>query len=284
MQEAAGCGHDRTVQDTVAVNTDLRSDCASCVGLCCAALPFSRSADFPEDKAAGVPCRNLRADYGCAIHARLAQQGWIGCTVFECFGAGQRVTQSFGGRQAQLSVETKRAMYAVFPLVQQLHEMLWYLNDPVVTASGHAAAAREQATQINDLAAGTPEELRGIDVPAIRSRTGSLLTRVSAEARKGRANARLPRQVRPGGDLAGAGLRGAKLGGCSLRGALLIGADLRFVDLSWADLLGADLRGADVRGADLRTALFLTQPQANAALGDNATLLPAHVERPAHWV
>lgn len=220
--------------------TDLRADCASCAGLCCAALPFSRSADFPQDKAAGVPCRNLRADYGCAIHAHLRAQGWIGCTVFDCFGAGQRVTQVFGGRQAPLCVERDREMYAVFPLVQQLQEMLWYLGDPVVTASEHAEVAGDQARQIDDLAAGTPDELRGIDMPATRSRTGSLLAQISDEARHGHATTRLPRQARPGGDLAGAGLRGAKLCGCSLRGALLIGADLRSADLRWVDLLGAD--------------------------------------------
>ncbi|MFD2352498.1 hypothetical protein ACFSTC_29280 [Nonomuraea ferruginea] len=31
---------------------ELKADCASCSGLCCVALPFSRSADFAVDKAA----------------------------------------------------------------------------------------------------------------------------------------------------------------------------------------------------------------------------------------
>ncbi|WP_442277551.1 hypothetical protein [Terrabacter sp. 2YAF2] len=29
----------------------LEADCAQCFGLCCVALPFTRSADFPVDKA-----------------------------------------------------------------------------------------------------------------------------------------------------------------------------------------------------------------------------------------
>jgi uncharacterized protein YjbI with pentapeptide repeats len=81
----------------------------------------------------------------------------------------------------------------------------------------------------------------------------------------------------------GAALRGARLRGASLRGAYLIGADLRDADLRQADLLGADLRGADLRGADLDGALFLTQPQLEAARGDPATRLPDWLRRPAHW-
>ena len=50
-----------------------------------------------------------------------------------------------------------------------------------------------------------------------------------------------------------------------------------------ADLLGADLRDADVRGTDLSAALFLTQPQVNAMVGDAATTLPEGLSRPARW-
>ena len=71
--------------------------------------------------------------------------------------------------------------------------------------------------------------------------------------------------------------------GWSFRGATLIRADLRDADLGEADLLGADLRDADVRGCDLSTALFLTQPQVNAATGDATTVLPDGLARPGHW-
>ena len=83
-------------------------------------------------------------------------------------------------------------------------------------------------------------------------------------------------------DLAGQRVAGDRRG-WSFRGALMIGADLRGADLTEADLLGADLRGADVRGCDLSTALFLTQPQVNAAKGDAATVLPDGLARPGHW-
>ncbi|MGH1524232.1 pentapeptide repeat-containing protein [Leifsonia sp. L25] len=78
-------------------------------------------------------------------------------------------------------------------------------------------------------------------------------------------------------------MRGADLRGAELRGALLIGADLRDADLTAAELIGADLRDARLDGAALDRALFLTQPQVDAAQGDERTLLPAALTRPSHW-
>ena len=71
----------------------LRADCAQCVGLCCVAPAFAVSADFAIDKAAGQPCPNLQADFRCGIHAGLRDRGFRGCAVYDCFGAGQRVSR-----------------------------------------------------------------------------------------------------------------------------------------------------------------------------------------------
>lgn len=77
----------------------LRPDCSRCAGLCCVAPAFAATADFAIDKPAGVPCPNLRDDFRCGIHARLRDRGFAGCTVFDCFGAGQQLTQvTFAGR------------------------------------------------------------------------------------------------------------------------------------------------------------------------------------------
>ena len=76
---------------------DLRADCARCSALCCVALPYAASADFAYDKPAGRPCRHLDG-HACSIHAELPQRGFPGCTVFDCLGAGQQVTQhTYGG-------------------------------------------------------------------------------------------------------------------------------------------------------------------------------------------
>jgi hypothetical protein len=76
--------------------TLLRADCANCAGLCCVALAFTRSADFAIDKPAGDPCVNLLDDFRCDIHPTLRDRGFKGCTVFDCLGAGQRVTAAMG--------------------------------------------------------------------------------------------------------------------------------------------------------------------------------------------
>ncbi len=253
---------------------DLRADCSACAGLCCVLPAFSASADFAVDKPAGRACVHLTQDARCGIHADLRQRGFPGCTVFDCFGAGQRLVQV-------AAVERPAAdpgVAAAFPVLRQLHELLWYLTEAAALPlpadlRAEVATAREDAER---LAAGDPAELAGVDTAAVRARAGDLLGRVSAAVRPGGRD-------RARADLVGADLRRTDLRRTSLRGAYLIGADLRGADLTATDLLGADLRAADLRGADLSGALFLTRPQVAAARGDGATRLPAVLERPAHW-
>ncbi|GAA2572724.1 MULTISPECIES: pentapeptide repeat-containing protein [Streptomyces] len=263
---------------------ELRGDCGSCFGLCCAALPFARSADFAIDKDAGTPCPNLRTDHRCGIHATLRDRGFTGCTVYDCFGAGQRVSQvTFGGQDWRTGPpEQARRMFDVFPVVRQLHELLRYLTEAVTLPAARPLHAdlRRALADTERLAAGTPEELAALDVPAHRQRANVLLLRTSELVRAG---ARGRRKNRRNADLMGARLRGADLAGADLRGALLIAADLTGADLRGADLIGADLRDADLTDADLTGALFLTQPQVNAARGGEGTGLPDSVTRPVHW-
>jgi hypothetical protein len=247
----------------------LRADCSRCAGLCCVIPAFAASADFAVDKPAGTPCRNLGADFRCGIHGELRERGFRGCTVYDCFGAGQHVV-----------ARAPEHAPAVFPVVRLLHELLWYLDD---------ALTRPQAAELHG-------ELR-----ALRAETRSLaddsvaaLTALDGEAHRGRVAIRLrnvSELVRAGAgafsgagrDLLGADLTRRDLRRADLRGALLIGARLNGTVLDRADVIGADLRAADVRGADLRGALYLTQFQVNAADGDVATRLPAGFDRPAHW-
>ena len=261
----------------------LRADCARCFALCCVALPFAASAGFALDKAAGRPCPNLREDFGCGIHARLRQEGFSGCTVFDCFGAGQKVSQvTFGGRDWRREPDTAPRMFAVFPVVRQLHELMWYLAD----ALGRPRARplhrelRRALEDVDRLTRGSAGELAELDVAAVRRDVDELLLRASERVR-----AAVPgrRRNHRRADLAGARLRGADLRGADLRGACLIAADLGGADLRTADLIGADLRDADLGGADLTGSLFLTQAQVNAARGDARTRLPAGFARPAHW-
>jgi uncharacterized protein YjbI with pentapeptide repeats len=257
----------------------LTADCSRCAALCCVALPFAASADFAVDKAAGSPCRHLQADFRCGIHAGLREAGYPGCTAYDCFGAGQQVVQvTFGGRDWRGHPELAGPMFAVFPVVRTLHELLRYLTE--ARALPRAAALHgeldDALSTTERLAGANADALAELDVEAHRREVAALLARAS-ELTRG------PAPDHRGADLAGARLRGADLRQASLRGALVVGADLRRADLREADLTGADLRGADLTGADLTGALFLTQAQLTAARGDGSTLLSPPLTHPAHW-
>ena len=209
---------------------ELAADCSRCVGLCCVVLPFQRSADFAFDKAPGEVCRHLADDHRCKIHASLLEDGMRGCVAYDCFGAGQTVTAA--GRTAD------------FLLVEQVHEIAWYLEE-----AGDAALLAEAERLADAPTVDGVVDLRARVVPALRA---------AAE------RARAPYPDGPdlaGADLAGADLRGRDLRGADLRGAALIGATLDGCDLVGSDLLGADLRGASLAGADLSRALFVTRRQ-----------------------
>src|ERR1700712_4445847 len=255
---------------------DLRADCSACAGLCCVVPAFARSADFAIDKPGGVPCPNLAAGFGCSIHEELAERGFPGCTAYDCFGSGQRVVQvHFGGRDWHSSPAEREAMFAAFEVVERLHELLWYLAD--VLERPQARPLHDELTGLRGQVSHAAESPADVDVSRLQLRAAALLGEASGLIRRPRGP-----EFRSG-DLAGRDLHGEDLRAAALRGALLIGADLRTADLTDADLLGADLRGADVRGAELSTALFLTQFQVNAAVGDQSTGIADVLRRPSHW-
>ena len=234
---------------------DLVADCDRCAGLCCVAPAFARSADFAIDKPAGRPCPNLGADHRCGIHADLAERGFRGCTVYDCFGAGQHIVR--------LTAEPARR-YALLPGMRQLHELAWLLTEALAFAEARGIHDELRAALAETVRRAGAAEVT--DVGAYRDRVNPLLRRASRLAWAG-----IPGAADHGGaNLIGRKLRGAGLRGASFRGALLIGADLREADLRRADFTGADLRGADLRGADLTGALFLTAAQLASAVTGSA--------------
>ncbi|WP_369987657.1 pentapeptide repeat-containing protein [Streptosporangium sp. 'caverna'] len=261
----------------------LRADCESCFALCCVAPAFSASTDFAINKNAGQACPNLQSDFRCGIHTRLRPQGFRGCTVYDCFGAGQKVSQiTFGGQDWRQAPRTARQMFEVFPIVRDLHELLWYLTEaltlqPARSLHGELGLALEE---IERLTHNSPDALAKLDVATLRRDVNVLLLRASELVR---AEVRHKKKDRRGADLIGAKLKGADLRGANLRGAYLIGADLRGADLRTADLTGADLRDADLRGADLTDSIFLIQSQLDAAKGDAHTKVPPSLTHPGHW-
>jgi uncharacterized protein YjbI with pentapeptide repeats len=251
----------------------LVADCEQCFALCCVLLPFSAVSGFGMDKPGGTPCPNLADDDRCRIHATLRSDGWSGCVTFDCFGAGQQVSQVTYGGVSWREQDNLGEMSAVLSVMRVLHEMLAHLSE--VGRRSPDPAAADLAAQIIRMTRATPNELLDLDLDHLHDRVGSALEEASARLRSGI-------DLR-GRDLAGRDLREHDLHDADLRSTVLIRADLRDVDLGRADLLGADLRDADVRGSDLADALFLSQSQANSARGDSRTTLPERLTPPGHW-
>jgi len=262
---------------------DLRADCGSCFALCCVAPAFSASADFAINKPAGQACRHLQPDFRCGIHKSLRENGFRSCTVYDCFGAGQKVSQvTFGGQSWRQAPQTAQQMFEVFPIVRDLHELCWYLTEALtLQAAGPLHdELRLALRETNRLTQGSPHALLGLDVAAHRRDVNALLLQTSENAR---FEIRHTKTDHRGADLIGVKLEGADLRGASLRGAYLIGADLRRADLRMADLIGADLRGANLGGANLTGSIFLIQSQLDSAKGDDETRLSPSFVRPRHW-
>ncbi|MDQ0246341.1 uncharacterized protein YjbI with pentapeptide repeats [Bacillus fengqiuensis] len=265
----------------------LHVDCENCFGLCCVALPYAKSADFAFDKDGGTPCRNLQADYRCGIHKNLRTKGFRGCTVYECFGAGQKVSQiTYNGRDWRENPESAKEMFEVFPIMQQLHEMLRYLKEALSLEEARPIhkdlqKAVEETAHLTNL---SPASTLQLNVSNHRAIINELLLKTSELVRAKVKKGKNQRKINRGSDLIGTNLRGANLRGLNLRGALLIASDLREADLRMTDLIGADLRDADLRGANLMGSIFLTQAQVNSANGDIHTKLPPSLSIPEHWL
>ncbi|AEP89033.1 pentapeptide repeat-containing protein [Bacillus spizizenii] len=268
------------------IHHDLRADCQHCFGLCCVALPYAKSADFAFDKDGGTPCRNLQSNYQCSIHKDLREKGFRGCSAYECFGAGQKVSQiTYEGKDWRNNPETANEMFDVFPIMQQLHEMLWYLYEAlsIDIAKPIHPELRTSFEKIERLTRLSKERLLTLQVDEHRAEVNEWLLKTSELVRAQARNPKLPKKISRGSVLIGAKLKGLDLRGANLRGALLIAADLRNADLRMTDFIGADVRDAGLSGADLTGSIFLTQAQVNAANGDSNTKLPPSLQTPAHW-
>jgi uncharacterized protein YjbI with pentapeptide repeats len=91
-------------------------------------------------------------------------------------------------------------------------------------------------------------------------------------------------------NLAVANLKEANLERVHLERANLVEANLERANLAGANLKEANLKEANLKETNLSGALLqgitkesLTQTQINEAVGNDATKLPDHLQRPAHW-
>ncbi|MDT8719417.1 pentapeptide repeat-containing protein [Clostridium sp. 19966] len=266
---------------------EFRVDCKNCFGLCCVALYFSSSEGFPQNKEAGNPCKNLKENFTCAVHKTLIAKGLKGCTAYDCFGAGQKLSQLTFKGISWRDLPDAALMFDSFLVMRQLQEMLWYLTEAFNIQEDKSAKeeikrlieATEKLTLLD------AEALLGLNLEAHREKVNPILKAASEYVRaKAIKSVNLKNSERGKRfDYLGADLRKTKLIGADLRGTLLIAARLNGNTLNGADFIGSDMRDADIRDADLSRSIFLTQAQINSAKGNAHTKLPERILRPSHW-
>lgn len=164
---------------------DLVADCARCAAVCCVATSFEQSDDFALTKAAGVGCRYLTRDCRCAIHGELAARGFPGCAVYDCHGAGPRVTRAF------TDPHDAHARDQAFLVLRVVHELLWLLTEATALCPPSAGELRTQLLReieaLDAIAVGPG--LDDVDLSAHRAAARAVLRRVG-EALGGRRRAR----------------------------------------------------------------------------------------------
>lgn len=169
---------------------DLVPDCGSCDALCCIATSFEASEDFAITKVAGARCPNLTRDHRCAIHDKLADRGFLGCTLYDCYGAGQQITRAFASADCELQRN------AAFNALRAVHELLWQLTEAAkLCPPARVDIAAEIALQVellDAIAQGPTSALIGLDLSVRERATRASLRRVG-DALGGRRRApRLP--------------------------------------------------------------------------------------------
>lgn len=103
--------------------------CEDCAALCCVVFAFDKSESFGFDKAAGEVCPNLAACGRCGIFPEREKLGFRGCIAYDCYGAGQRVTQEiFGGRTWRDDPKLMSRMGDALSVLRQVHEQLVLLG------------------------------------------------------------------------------------------------------------------------------------------------------------
>lgn len=261
----------------------LKSDCKQCCGLCCVGLFFSKVDGFLDDKEAGTPCQYLKEDFTCNSYTDLLDKGSVGCLRYECFGAGQLVIQKIFFNQTWKNIKYKQDMIDVFVIMEQIHEMIWYLIEMYSHSKSMQKIIEEEILSLQNIALQSIQEIKKTDIQSIRKKVDNLIQESLYAAKITFTSLPCKHHIFGRNDFSGKTFKGEKLRNISFRGAFLIGVDFSNLQLKHVNFLGADMRDAKVYGTDLSSCLFLTQGQINSCWGNQKTILPKHLHIPSHW-
>jgi hypothetical protein len=132
---------------------------------------------FAFDKPAHTACAHLTAGDRCAIHADRAALGFPSCIGFDCFGAGQRVTQElFGGANWRSSAETAARIFSSYSSCLLLHRLMAACALAERSASpALRAQLRAKREQLDELCRTEDAKLGRLDIESLGAETAHLV-------------------------------------------------------------------------------------------------------------
>lgn len=258
----------------------LKIDCEKCSGLCCVALYCMKTDGFPANKEAGIPCKYLNSDFRCDIHSKLVSKNMRGCLAYDCFGAGQKVTQNiYPDIDWKSAPDKAKEIFHVFHTIFQLHQIEWYLLESLTLISDEHLKSEIKAfiSENEQMTTQLPHDILNVDVEKYRLKVNQALKRMSDGITYYKSD------VNKTKDFIGKDFKRTNLSGRDFSMSLMIAANLEGCNLCHANFLGADMRDTNIKNTDLSECVFLTQMQINSAKGNSYTKLPKNLSHPISW-
>lgn len=205
-----------------------------------------------------------------------------GCIGYDCFGAGQYVTQCiYKGETWQTSQEQSEEIFDVFLVIFQLYQMRYFLEESkiIIPAKELWSDIQNLISENEALCKSTPQDILDIDIESYRNRVNIILKQVCSFIKKSFKNS----DNKGITDFLGRNFTKRNMSGLDLSMKLLIGSNFDSCIFDGTIFLGADTRDTNFNNSDLREAVFLTQGQINSAKGNRNTKLPKHLDSPVTW-
>ena len=126
---------------------------------------------FGFDKPPHAACRHLTLENRCEIHATLADSGFPGCVSFDCYGAGQRVTQELNGMSWRTSDESAvQTLFSTYSACVPLHRLMAMIALAEATAPPpFDAQLRSKRAQLDELCRSEEAKRGTLDLKTLRN-------------------------------------------------------------------------------------------------------------------
>ncbi|RXI51856.1 hypothetical protein DP131_13935 [Clostridium tetani] len=205
-----------------------------------------------------------------------------GCIGYDCFGAGQYVTQNiYKGETWRTSQKQAKEIFDIFVIIFQLYQIRYFLEESkiVIPAKELWSDIQDLINENEDLCNSTRQSILDIDIESYRSKVNIILKQICDYIM--RCSKRSDNKgVR---EFLGRNFKKRDMSGLDLSMKLLIATNFDGCIFDGTVFLGADTRDTNFSNADLREAVFLTQGQINSSKGNRNTKLPKHLDYPVTW-